>query len=156
METPLTLVDWIPIAISLISLFVSGLALGLQRRATKEIASVSISRGFLATTSREPKDCLFVDAINNGERVITISSYGLIIPSGDLFTVPLSPYNPSLPVELGPGKKAQFVILLSSLNPKLLELGYAGSIKLKPRIRTQSDKFFSGRSISHQLSGAQT
>ena len=145
--------DWIPIAIALLSLLVSVGALWLQYRQKTEQLVVKGTGGFFTYPHGLGPPMVFVEGANRGERAITISSFGLKLPSSKVLIYPAAPQIVRLPHELAPGKSCSLAIPAREVAEALRAEGLDGTVKLIPQLSTQSGRVVSGRKIKFDASG---
>ena len=136
--------DWIPIAISALSLLVSAYTLYMQHRQNKECLKVKLSTGFTASHGHVSETMLLAEAANIGGRSVTVSSYGLQMPNNKVLVFPFRGQHVKLPHELLPGKSCTMVMPIQEVARALLEDGHT-EVKLILQFSAQSGEKFSAK-----------
>lgn len=136
----------IPIIISSFSLCISAYVAYMQFRSKRENLKVTLNMGVLTHPNGSMGDWHYsIEAVNVGERALTIRSAELKLPNEKFFAFPYVQSHLSLPYDLTMGKSCFLMVSLRQMGYTLLEAGYQGSIIVTPQIKTQSGKTFSGK-----------
>jgi len=146
--------DWLPIAISLLGLVVAAVALWLQHRQKSEHLVVKGSMGFFTYDHGLGAPMVFIEGANRGERQVTVSSFGLKLPSGKVLIYPAAPQVVRLPHELASGKSCNLAMPAKDVAEALRAEGFSGWVRLKPQLSTQSGCVVSGTRLKFDASSS--
>jgi len=147
MLSSIDLKDLLAIVIAATSLFVSVFTLWLQRRDKKEKLRIKASLGFTVGYGGAGEPLVIIEASNVGERPVTISSFGLLLPNKQVLIYPFARQHVQLPYELRPGKSCSMHIPAKEVAKAVKEQGYSRQVKLKPQYSAQSGAKFTGKYI---------
>lgn len=136
--------DWIPIAISGLSLLIAGYTLLMQLRQTKERLKVRLNMGVTASVGYVSESMLLAEAANVGDRPVTVSSFGLQLPDKKVLLFPYKQQHVNLPYELLPGKSCTMVMPAQEVARTLVEHGHS-EVKLVLQFSAQSGKTFKAK-----------
>lgn len=108
---------------------------------------IKVTYGFLLSPLACNDQMIFLTAVNRGERPVTLSGAGFILP--DTNVLHLASGNAiSFPYELGCLKSCQIWIPMRKLAEDMSNQGYSGKFRLRPFYQDQTDRIFKGKSIS--------
>lgn len=113
-------------------------------------ASVSMTHGFLAQ-GRKTIDVVILAATNPGERNVTLSGWGLLLPNGKQLVFPNLPQPVNFPYELGQGKQCQVFLETRQLAVDLLGSGFRGEQTFVGFFRDQLDNKFRSKKFKFNV-----
>jgi hypothetical protein len=129
-----------------------GLALFLLGRHNFGRPRIQLSAGFTASRMRRGEAKVFIEGTNTGKRTITVSSFGLRLPTGKTISLMTDQYKNVLPQELHAGKRCTFSIPVRQVAQACRDEGYLGSVKLVPLLRTRSGRVLAGPCVMFDAS----
>lgn len=118
----------------------------MQFRSKRENLKIIFKMGAITYTSGGLGEWqYFIEAINVGERTVTVSSAHLKLPNNKYISFPFVQPHLSLPYELTMGKNCLIGISSKQLGYSLIDAGYQGQINVIPQVITQGGKTFSAK-----------
>ena len=123
-----------------------GIHIFTQLISNRPKVKVKIYIGFVADPlSGKTPPVLFISALNPGQKVVTLSSAGLVLPDKNQLVLP-NPYtNVTLPHELLPGKSCHIWIETKEIAKVLKANGFSGKVRLVGFYRDQIDKTYKSK-----------
>lgn len=120
----------------------------MQFRSKREILKVNLNMGVMTYSNGGFGEWQYsIEAVNIGERPITIRSAELKLPDAKFLAFPNVQSHLNLPYDLTMGKSCFLVVSLNEIGHSLMQAGYQGNIKVVPQFKTQGGNTFSGKEV---------
>ncbi|MEW6226591.1 MAG: hypothetical protein AB1700_00635 [Bacillota bacterium] len=149
--------NWTEIITAIVAVYGAVLAtytLVVQLRENRFRVNVKISMGFLVSPLGGTSDTmLFLSASNAGQKVVTLSSQGFLLPNKNQLVIPYPQSNVTFPYELLPGKSCQTWIEAREIARALKLEGIYGEVKLVGFYRDQVDKTYRSKPYKFDVDG---
>jgi hypothetical protein len=118
----------------------------MRSREKKSIVHVKISLGFITfALGGTSEEMIFLTASNPGQKVVTLSSQGFILPNGMSLVIPSPQSDTTFPCELLPGKNCQIWIGAREMTRTLKANSFSGKVRLIGFYRDQVDRIFKSK-----------
>jgi hypothetical protein len=137
--------DWTEILTTIVAVYGAVLAtytLIAQLRENRSKVNVKISTGFLAFAEDTSDAMVFLSASNPGQKEVTLSSWGFVLPNKKQLFVPYPQSNVTFPYDLLPSKSCQIWIEAREIARALKSEGFSGKVKLVGFYRDQLDRTY--------------
>jgi hypothetical protein len=102
----------------------------VQRRDAKPAVKTKLTNGFLDLGHDLSNPMFLIEAANDGNHVVTLSSVGMILPDKRQLILTRPRSNIQLPYELKPGTNCTVWIEIVEVAHRLREQGFRGKVKL--------------------------
>jgi len=132
--------DWITLVIALAGFCLSLYVAIVQRRDKRELLRIDVNPGVHTQGSSVSSLLCVITARNVGERTVTLSNFGLILPSGQQIIDATTPQQHPLPYALVAGASCTMLMPFSNAVEAAVRAGYSGLIKVRPYFDAQSGK----------------
>lgn len=153
MQFNLSISDWISIIFGLCGLLGTSYTIWSKWDSKREKVEVKKSFGFLTYESRISDEYyLFLECINHGEKILSLSSCYLELPNKKNIPAYLNNvFGLNFPYELSSGKNFRYAFNTEYLTNTLIKQGYKEQVKLKPIFTTQKGNTFEGKIFDYPL-----
>ena len=122
-----------------------------QRRDKAPQVKVKTSYGFLTAGPQISDTHILMEAANIGEKPVTLSSAGLLLPDGSQFVIFSNNSTQRLPCELTHGKNVTMWFDVKPLAVQLKQRGYSSTVKLRGRFSDQASNEYVGKTIEFDV-----
>jgi hypothetical protein len=107
--------------------------------------TVKVSRGFEAYGPVLGPDSVIVTALNKGQRSVTLSGAGSLLPDGGTVIYFGQSGNTRFPHELESGKSCLISMPVQAVGEQMKKAGFSGTIKLAGYFRDALDKTYASK-----------
>jgi len=125
--------DWATIVTAVVAIYgavLSTYALLSKRREKQRQVKVSLSMGLMALPSGECPAVVLIEASNPGDRAVTLTNPGILLPNRSTVVWPRPQSHVQFPYDLPEGKRCTAWTEAGGLAQLLTEHGFSGKIKL--------------------------
>ena len=120
------------------------------RRLRRQV-SVTMSYGFLTNGPSLSDEMLFVSASNPGQRPITLTSVGLLLPDGRRMLLPVPEGTQQLPVQLSEGTNCKHWIGAQDVIRELRRTGFSGTAAVRGFYQDATDVYHNSKPFDIDL-----
>lgn len=125
--------EWASAATVLVAVYGAALStynLIAARRDHHRTVRVFLKRG-LAAPGHEPEPVFILEAVNPGQRSVTLTSCGLLLPNRKTFLIPRPPGSATFPHELTDGKSCTILFPLRDVVRALQQEGFNRQVSVR-------------------------
>lgn len=153
MQIEITISDWITIIFGLMGLLGTAYTIWSKWDSKREKLEIKKNFGFLTYPNGISEEYyLFLECINHGEKVLSLSSCYLELPNKKSIPAYLdNVFGLNFPYELNSGKNFRYAFNTKNLTNTLIKQWYREQVKLKPIFTTQKGNTFKGKLFDYSL-----
>ncbi len=107
--------------------------------------------GYIQDLSGPSEQMVIMEAVNTGERPVTLSTVGLYAPPKRILQVPIPLSHVTFPHQLAPLTACSCWTPLSQFRSDMRRMNYSGKVKVRSWYRDQTGKVYKSRRIAIDL-----